>query len=780
MRKCLLIFTIFLLLASCSRNTVDVTISVTASVPDGDKVHIAGNLSRAGEWDNRHRALHQTENGTWETTLSLQRGRELQFKITRGNWSTEAVDSSGWELENYRLVAKHDTTVHIRVEQWRDQVHMPTVLSKSRMQNKGWQVELWENWKFHPGDDSTWASPAFDDHSWLALTTQLQTDSLPGGWNGIGWFRLHFQTDSSLVAFPLSLHTFLQGAADIYLDGQKLYSIGHVATTADSERHYWERDPLPLFLTTAGHHLLAVRYSNHQTPPAFSPMKSLGFTLWVGNLNQAIKARANTIRKSSKRQLIFMTLPLSFAIVHLLLFIFYPQNKNNLYYALSMLGFAGMVFFAFQEVFLTSTQHITGIIIFELLSTIVAISFGMLTVYATVYTKLPKTWFAPFVVLGFLGMGIVLFRLPSDIFQIGMYIGLAIAIFDMSRTTIISRKNNKEWNWIISGGFTLALLVFGYQSLIVLGVVRPIGGQFMVWMYAIPILAISMSIHISLNFARTHRELRTQLVRVKELSEAAITQERRAKEEEIQRRLLQADNARKTEELEQARQLQFSMLPKVVPQLPHLDIAVSMKTATEVGGDYYDFFVQNGSLTTAIGDATGHGMKAGTMVAAIKSLFSARRHFEQPEAILAEWSEIIRQMNLGNLFMAMALLRIEDHRLELANAGMPPAFMYRAKEQRVEEVVLKSMPLGGSAHFEYSSTSLHTQSGDTLLLMSDGFIELFNEKKEMFDERAKSTFLSVAPQSPREIIDHLNETCRNWRGDRPQNDDITFVVVKFS
>jgi serine phosphatase RsbU (regulator of sigma subunit) len=65
------------------------------------------------------------------------------------------------------------------------------------------------------------------------------------------------------------------------------------------------------------------------------------------------------------------------------------------------------------------------------------------------------------------------------------------------------------------------------------------------------------------------------------------------------------------------------MLPKQLPQLPHLDIAVYMRTATEVGGDYYDFHIgMDGTLTVVLGDATGHGMKAGTMVTTTKSLFN--------------------------------------------------------------------------------------------------------------------------------------------------------------
>ena len=65
------------------------------------------------------------------------------------------------------------------------------------------------------------------------------------------------------------------------------------------------------------------------------------------------------------------------------------------------------------------------------------------------------------------------------------------------------------------------------------------------------------------------------------------------------------------------------MLPKEIPRLPTLDIDVYMKTASEVGGDYYDFdLTSDGTLTIALGDATGHGTKAGVMVALIKSLFN--------------------------------------------------------------------------------------------------------------------------------------------------------------
>jgi ligand-binding sensor domain-containing protein len=121
----------------------------------------------------------------------------------------------------------------------------------------------------------------------------------------------------------------------------------------------------------------------------------------------------------------------------------------------------------------------------------------------------------------------------------------------------------------------------------------------------------------------------------------------RRKEKENQR-ILQLENDRKTKELEGARQLQLSMLPKELPKLQNYDIAVYMKTATEVGGDYYDFNVgADGTLTVVIGDATGHGMKAGTIVSMVKALFSSGGSRLDLKTYFDQSSEALKEIELG-------------------------------------------------------------------------------------------------------------------------------------
>ena len=271
---------------------------------------------------------------------------------------------------------------------------------------------------------------------------------------------------------------------------------------------------------------------------------------------------------------------------------------------------------------------------------------------------------------------------------------------------------------------------------------------------------------------------------LEKLEKERLTIGERKKIEELEAELLR----RQTNELEEARQLQLSMLPQEVPQHPSVVIAADMKPATVVGGDYYDFHLANdGTLTIAIGDAADKGMKAGMMVAVTKGLFSQ----------LAKESDIVQALKIAhhafkgmkippNIYMTLALIRLKGNRLELANAGMPPAFIHRAALQKIDEIRLPGFWLGFNEallrrvdDFRFSSTTIDLAPGDTILLMSDGITDQPNDQREFFDDdRARAAFKEVANRLPDEIIAHLFEKIDDWRKEQPQKDDITFVVIQ--
>ncbi len=251
-------------------------------------------------------------------------------------------------------------------------------------------------------------------------------------------------------------------------------------------------------------------------------------------------------------------------------------------------------------------------------------------------------------------------------------------------------------------------------------------------------------------------------------------------EAELRAQIAESENERKSKELEEARTLQLSMLPKELPNIPNLDIAVYMQTATEVGGDYYDFHVGiDGTLSVVIGDATGHGLNAGTIVTATKSLFSTLATNPDILFTFSEISRCIKGMKFKRLSMCLSLLKIEGDTLKMSAAGMPPALIYRESKKELEEIMLKGMPLGSTDKFPYELSETKLGRGDTILLSSDGFPELFNENKEMFGyDRVKETFSSVADRSSEKIIEHLKNTASDWAGGKDPDDDVTFVVLK--
>jgi sigma-B regulation protein RsbU (phosphoserine phosphatase) len=246
------------------------------------------------------------------------------------------------------------------------------------------------------------------------------------------------------------------------------------------------------------------------------------------------------------------------------------------------------------------------------------------------------------------------------------------------------------------------------------------------------------------------------------------------------RQEIEAENQQRAKEMEEARQLQLSMLPQGVPYLPHVEIAACMKPATEVGGDYYDWRLgADGTLTIAIGDATGHGLKAGTMVTVTKGLFNHLAEQADLVATLSQTSRALKRMNLRSLFMAMTLVRLNGNHLQCSVAGMPPILIFRASTRTVEEIPLHGAPLGGLTDYVYRQAETFLSVGDVVLLLSDGLPERFNAAGEMFGyDRSKESLLANAHAAPQAVIDRLLQTGEDWAAGKAADDDMTFVALK--
>ena len=777
---------LFLLLNSLGFSQQNKTIIIvkTYKLPADSAVYITGNTSQLGEW-NFMKQMEKVTDDEWTYAIEGEYGDTVQYKFTKGSWRSEAVDSAGLEFPNFVHVIRNDTTIRYSILKWRDQIKSNVVISKERLRNKGGFLELYEGWKYKIGDDTSWAETSLDDENWKPTNPLLGKEDFKNlDWKGNIWFRNTLTVDSSLYNEPLAFQFLDFGAAEVYLNGKLIYKYGEVGTPGKEEINYIERNPRVITFNARENQVIAIRYSNFKAKELLNYEIPVGFVAIVGDLNESISRRMDNVRDFTIHQFGFGALLLSFAVIHFLLFIFYPKGKENLFYSISMLAFSIVVY---SGVRLNTGDSIFDIILFSRINNVAvlaAVLFGLLTVYASSYKKYPKQAYI-FSVISLIFIIYILFTSKGGISLVDyVFFGFCILMtLEIIRVMIISirKKEAWGWSWVIGLGFTVALLIIIYQILISVQVIQqPLFGLYLVYIYGIMFLAITVSINLSKKVADTNKNLEKQLEQVKELSEKAIEQERKAKYEEIARKLLEADNERKTKELDEARSLQLSMLPKKIPSIKNLEISVYMKPASEVGGDYYDFkYNGNNLLTVAVGDATGHGMKAGTMVATIKGLFSAEPIKSDSTLFFSKCNSIIKEMDLGNLFMAMLVAKIDANQMNFVSAGMPPILIYRKINQMVEELRYPGLPLGAAPQNHYAENKTFLNNGDTILFMSDGFPELFNDKKEILDyDKAKDIFGSVADKQPDEIIKKLCDEVDIWKNGADQADDITFVVIK--
>jgi serine phosphatase RsbU (regulator of sigma subunit) len=638
-------------------------------------------------------------------------------------------------------------------------------------------------YRFNPGDNIEWSNPDIDDSNWKEYNLKEFPEDQ---WQGFGWVRITVKTDSSLIGIPLGMKLYMVGAVEIYIDGIAVHQYGTVASNLNDEEgiFVFEHPEITAFsfLPTQpdeygiSSHVIALRISSFIVYEGILKGLPPSFDFKIGSLAEYRNEVKKISRNASIHQMFFLGVLLAFSIIHFLLFLYYKKFKPNLYFAVLTLLVALLAFFRFERIFIDDVYAaIWNFRIFNFIGILTLLAYLRFTYYL-VYENLPKS----FLFISTIGVFVFIwfFISPIAAFDI-LTILFLIIIVEMLRVIIVSLVKKRtllyDDSWIILIGILPFTVTSIYKALSRLMLVPELWDfiSFPYTYYSLLILLLSMSVFLARNFAKINKDLEIQLEQVKSLSEKTLQQE-------IEKTKLKTENERKTQELEEARKLQLSMLPKEIPQSSNFEVTVYMQTATEVGGDYYDFYVDDDdTLTIAVGDATGHGMQAGTMVAASKSLFKAKAVNPDPSLILKESSNALKEMGFSLMFMAMTLAKLSKDRIILSSAGMPFTLLYRAEHNKVEELEVSGMPMGSMKDFPYKTEKINIKSGDVILFMSDGFPELFNTKNDMLGyDKAVELFCEAASKKSGEVIEQLIYRAKNWAGNCPLKDDITFVVVK--
>lgn len=635
-------------------------------------------------------------------------------------------------IESITAVALQDSAinpVHISIEQLKEG-----------------SIQILPPFKHYMGDLKGASDHDFDDSEWeVADNIWLTPSDVSQDWDRIRWFRVYIRADSTMKNVPVSLTHHSYGAREIWYNGKILVSDGVVSTDREQFVAPNMRGWTVFVPETDTVSVLAIRMAFTQYEKLNTMNVGFGIVMAINEPERSSNYYLDTYRFASAVTWFMIGLSLVFSILHLFFYLYNSKLSFNLWFSLACLTFAiatwGQGQWAFNESAITMTQIQMGFQSMTIL-TFLFLGLFMRSVMSLGYPVYSKILAWVMVALAFINFTGYL-PLTAILFFVIVY-SIEIIIIG-----IIGIMRKKKGAWFISGG--IATFIGSIFLVVGLEIMGFIGGYHELSVFHVPyagfiIAMVGMSLYQSRHLAD-----------------------------------LDIENERKSIELERARDLQISLLPSSLPDQNEYEISVAMFTATEVGGDYYDYIVKNeSSMIWALGDATGHGTEAGIVAAMTKTLFLSLAPKLNADDCLREMSMSLKQTGVRQKYMCLGLLTIEKNRVTWCAAGIPAAIIVRNDTGRgIELLESKGMPLGSVVDYKYQIAESVLMSGDLLILMSDGLLEQMNSRREEFGmDRVFDVLQKNRIKKPDKIIKILKEEIDHWRAEVPLEDDISLVCIR--
>ena len=255
---------------------------------------------------------------------------------------------------------------------------------------------------------------------------------------------------------------------------------------------------------------------------------------------------------------------------------------------------------------------------------------------------------------------------------------------------------------------------------------------------------------------------------------------------ETSQKIARAEKDKIENELKIAHEIQMGLVPKVFPPFPEhkeFSIYAYIEPARQVGGDLYDFFMQNDRhLCFAIGDVSDKGVPASLFMAVAKSLFrTIASKSESPGMVLTNMNKEICPTNESLMFITFfcGILDIKTGKLTYSNAGHNIPYIVKDKEALKLEKPCNCV-LGVNEDEEYMDKEYIMKSGDYLFTYTDGITEAMNEDNQEYgDEQLKIKLETSRYLSPEKMIKAVKKSINTFTAGCEQSDDITMLAIKY-
>jgi serine phosphatase RsbU (regulator of sigma subunit) len=676
---------------------------------------------------------------------------------------------------------------------------------------------LYDNWRFSQGDDPAMAAPDYDDSKWDTVNSILRIGQHSRNKYdnfGMGWFRVHIATDSTVNGFPLALKVSHYGASEIYFDGKKIATYGMI--DGKKKSIYYDPQYLPIFITVqnAGPHVIAVRYAYFDAKKNYKRYKSTfrGFELSIGSAKNLIRSSHLQTLLTSVIYLLVFGIFISLAMSNLFLYLYNKSLKPNLFFSL----FCASIAIGSLSVFLsrTSTEPIVQLSSNYIAAiTVSAGCYALAGFTGELFTN-KKLQFriitvfcilCPILWLIHTGLGII-----SYLFLVGTVTGRSIVV-----TSLAIYRKKKGARTVGVGILFFTLFVFTTLMVSIKGLTinenTPAGIAILsLTVLAVLSIPISISLYLAWDFAGINKNLKNQLDQVQLLSERSLEQEKEKKEllerqkddlerevalrtSEVvaQKQVIELKNKAITDNINYAQRIQSAILPDTKLIFKHLGQSFILFLPKDiVSGDFYTFSERNNRVLISAGDCTGHGVSGALMSMTGSSLLNQiinEKGIAQPSLILDQLNvSLIGTFRQGEnesndgMDIAICSLDLTTYELQYAGANRP---LWLIRNGEVEVIRPDKFPIGGLQVEKgrvYTNNAIQLQKNDTIYIFTDGYADQFGGEKgkKLMTARFKELLQSIQQMNMTEQEQFLGAYFEQWKGSNEQVDDVLVIGVR--
>ncbi len=253
------------------------------------------------------------------------------------------------------------------------------------------------------------------------------------------------------------------------------------------------------------------------------------------------------------------------------------------------------------------------------------------------------------------------------------------------------------------------------------------------------------------------------------------------------KKFIEEANKRIDDELAFAKEIQLSSLPSITEKIDNrqeFDLYALMKTAKEVGGDFYDFYEGNDKFNIAIADVSGKGIPAAMFMMRAKADLKSMTEADCPlDKVFASVNNALCERNEAGMFVTawQGSIDLKTGLLTYVNAGHNPPLIKKGSNGEFEYLKSKAgFILGGINDFPYQTAEIQLEPGDIIFLYTDGVTESINNESKLYgEERLLNLLNKIKPKDMKELCEAVLKRVEEFSFGIQQADDITMLAFEY-